>query len=407
MADNAAQATQAAELPAAEGDDGFTAEERAQFAEMEKVTSDPSPEPPPTPEPAPVVDAAAPAADDTGDDDDDTEDGEAAPADGAVVAGKAGEPGAAQAPGEKKKKRVSFGKYQNAETRRVAAEKEAAALRENQARLDERLRIINEALTAPPAAAKTAEEEDPEPDAEKDIFEWVKWSQRERARMADQLAEMRNGRQAETQDTQLANSYIDDARSFSSQEPNFVPAYNFLMEIRKHQIALYKPIYKDLRQPGVELTRDEYNHIQKVISSEEKQLVADAISRKISPAQVIYSMARASGFSPAAAAAPAAAADAGAAPAAQNGGAAPTNGAAKPAAAAPGALTAPAATAPRVEDEIARIKAGSEAARSLSSGGGAPPNPLTPEKLANMPQDEFDALVETLSPSQTRELFGT
>ena len=47
---------------AGEVDDGLDATERAQFAEMEKVTSDPapSPEPSPTPAPAPVPAPAFP-----------------------------------------------------------------------------------------------------------------------------------------------------------------------------------------------------------------------------------------------------------------------------------------------------------------------------------------------------------
>lgn len=397
MANDPGQAPQAADT-AAEGDDGFTADERAQFAEMEQETAAPPVDgaPPEPPADAGKVAPAAGAASagDAEDDDDDAGD-DAAPAagaGGAPAAGGAGEAGAGEV---KPKKRVSARKYERTAAELADARKEAQTLRESMARADERMKIINDALTPPPVAAKAEGEEDPEPDAEKDVFAWIAWSKRDRARTNDRLTEIQSGRQAETQDAQLANTYTDDARSFASTEPNFVPAYQFLMANRTYELAQYF-FGKDLQEPGVQLLPAEVAKIKTTIGNEEKQLVSEAVKAEKSPAARIFALAKARGFRP---------------PGAGNSAAKP-NGAAKPAgngaaAAAPGSLAeGGGAAASRVEDEIARIREGSESSRSLSHGGGAPPSPMTPEKLANMPQDEFDRFVDSLSPAQERAMFG-
>lgn len=391
---------------AGEVDDGLDATERAQFAEMEKVTSDPapSPEPSPTPAPAPVpapVAGDAPAADA----EDEDEDGEEAAAGAALPAGAPAAAGTAPP-----KRRVSARKYEREVAARQKAETEAKTLRDSQARLDERMRILNEALTAgaTPAAAngEAPAEEDPEPDPEKDVFAWIKWKGRDDARLRAEIAEERQGRQAQTEETTVANTYMDDARAFAQTEPNFVPAYQYLMANRTFELAQYffgidlsEPPLKDANGQEISpLNQEQLAKIRQTIGAEERQLATEAIGNKQSPAKRIFALAKARGWRPAAPAPAADAKPAADAPAAGN-------GAAAPAAAAPGALNAPAA-APRVEEEIARIKAGSEASRSLSSGGGAPPNSLTPEKLANMPQEEFDYAVANMSPEELRQFFG-
>src|ERR1035437_2866162 len=346
---NTAQALPAAD--AGQVDDGFTTEERAEFAELEKATSEPDrpPEPAPAPTPAP---APAPAGAD-GEGDEDEEEAAAAPAGGAAaVPGAPGATPAAGAPGEPAapgtvvpKRRVSARKYERAEEARKVAETERDPRRQNQARLDERMRIINEALTAPAQPVKTAAEEDAEPDAEKDVFAWIAWKKRDDVRVREEIAELRTGRQAEVEDTTLANTYTEDARSFAATEPNFVPAYQFLMANRTYELAQYF-FGKDLTEQGVQLTSEELGKIRGTIGNEEKQLASEAITMKQSPAKRVFALAKARGYRPAAAA-----------PAADP--AAKTNGAAAPAAAAPGGLAASAA-APSVVAEIANIKAGSE-----------------------------------------------
>jgi hypothetical protein len=388
-------------------DNGFTPEEQAQFDSM-RQDSPPQgdgvapPAPADPPQPAPTVDPAAaapPVAADGADDEDD----EAEP--------PAAQPPAADGKPAQQPRRVAFGKYQRLKDRaektaaELAAEKaERAKDRETQARLDERLRLINEALTAPPATEKP--DEDPEPDAEKDIFGWVQWKKRDDARLRQQFDELRQGRQAETADSELFNNYRQEAEVFAQKEPNFVPAYQHLMHSRTVELAQYY-FGKDLYDPNtVPLTAQEIGRIKATVANEEKQLVAEAFKTGQSPAARIMSMARGRGFKPPApAAANSAAPTNGAAPAAPaaNGG---TPGA--PAAAVPGALSngAAAPTAPNVKDEIAKIRDGQGAALSLSSGGGVPTSPLTPERLANMNEEDFGHLMDSLSESKIKELMG-
>jgi hypothetical protein len=63
------------------------------------------------------------------------------------------------------------------------------------------------------------------------------------------------------------------------------------------------------------------------------------------------------------------------------------------------------AAAPSVSDEIARIKAGAGASKSLSQAGGTGGG-LTLEALASMPQEEFDAWLAKASRAQVRAVMG-
>lgn len=392
-------------------DAGFTPEEQAQFDSMRQDSPIPgeggAPEAPAVDpaQPSPAVDpavAAAPAAPQDGADDDDDDDPEPAATQPAAADGKTPQ-----------QRRVAYGKYQRLKAR---AEKTAADLatekaertkdRETQARLDERLRLLNEALTAPPPAAEKTDE-DPEPDAEKDIFGWVAWKKRDDIRLRQEVSDLRQGRQAESADTELFNNYRQEAEVYAQREPNFVPAYQHLMRSRTIELAQYY-YGKDLEDPATPpLTAQEITRIKTTVANEEKQLVAEAFKTGTSPAARVMAMARGRGFRPQA-------------PGAANG-APPANGAAAtapavngapqaaPAAAAPGALangSGAAPAAPSVKDEIANIKNGQAAALSLSSGGGVPTSPLTPERLANMNEEDFGHLMDSLSETKIKELMG-
>lgn len=397
---------QVAEAP----DDGLTPEERTQFSDMQRETSAP-----PAPD-APVsdapVDGATPAAADgaqpaaVADDDDDGDEpatGGAAPAAGADG---------------RKPRRVSFSKYdretKELQARLAKAEGTVAEQNAMQARLDERLRIINEALTTPASAAADdpakkvpplpKAEDDPEPDMEADIFAWAQWSKRDNARLRQDFTQgqqvQQQERQTQKQEQETNDTYMQDAESFAGTEPNFIPAYQFLMASRVAELAVHY-FGKDLSVDGQKLTRPEYNKISQTVVSEERQIVQGALKSGRSPAAQLFAIAKSRGFRPPAAVA---------APAGEAGkpnGAAATNGAAKPAngaAAAPGALGTEKPAS--VVDEIARVRNGQDAALSLSGGGGAPPATIDAAKLANMSQDEFEEMVETMSPAALKKMMG-
>lgn len=387
-----AHATDPSPAPApdsGEPDDGFTAEERQQFNEMQQSDrADPA-----SAEPAPVAAApAVPGAD--ADDDDDVEDEPAAH--GAA-------PGAAPPDQNKQPKRVSYGKYRRtedrakkAETERDDARKAEQEARRVQAALDERIRIFNEALaTPPPAADAKPADDDPMPDPTADIYGHIEWQNRQREKLEREIADVKAGRQQELSEQAVANAYFDDARALASKEPNFVPAYQHLMGVRLAQVALFY-YGKDLSDPAAQLTPAEMERVREAVAADEKQLVANAIKSRQSPATLIFKMAKASGWRPDPAAAPAPAP-------APNGSAAPA--AARPAAP-NGAAPAPAAPKVSVKDEIERIQNGQDAALSLSGGGGAPVSPMSALKLANMSQEDFNRYAESLSPDEWKVLAG-
>jgi hypothetical protein len=253
---------------------------------------------------------------------------------------------------------------------------------EDQARLDERLRLINEALTPQP---QEPTDEDPEPDPETDIFAHNAWLKRQLVQTQqafdERIGQMETTRQTETSEQQLASTYMEDAQRFAAAEPNFGPAYSHLMQVRTAQLALYH-FGKDLtdEQNPTQLTPQEFTKIKSEIAREERALVSQALKTGRSPAQAVYTMARQTGYRPQAPQkAPAA------------------NGQAP-------AKVAPAA--PSVRSEIDRIKNAQDASLSLSHGGGTPAPVLDIKKLADMPQDQFSELLENVSRGDLMRIMG-
>jgi hypothetical protein len=383
-------------------DSGFTPEEQAQFDSMRSSDAPAvAPAAPAPAEPAAPADGAAaakpgdpatPAAADA-DADDDADDDAAAPA---------------AKPGEKAPKRVSFHKFQRVTTKLSKdLESERAARQQDAikyAKLEERQNLILEALNTPKQQQRQ-EEQDPRPDPEKDIFAYVQWLERRGSKLEEQLAGQREETQVSAQERQVADTYVADARQFAQVEPNFVKGYEFLIGNRRAELAMVF-FGKDMTDPkfGTDannaalapLTRDEVLRINKAISDEEREVVAGALQAGQSPAARIYAIARARGFRPPATA-----------PAngqGQNGQQQPAQGQTQPAQSGNG-QAAP-AQAPNVAAELARVRQGQDAALSLSAGGGIPATPLTPERLVNMPQHEFEALMDSLTPAQQRAMMG-
>lgn len=400
-----------------EHDDGFTAEERAQFDAMRTgegvaagaadgaAAADPGAAGAQNgaERPAAGTAAARTAAEGEGADDDDDD-----AADAAV-------PGQQADPNAKPPRRVSYKKFKATEERLRAAQGDLAAKNEMQARLDERLRIINETLTAKPAGKDGAEaDDDPEPDADEDFIAHSKWQGRQLAKLRGELGEVKQGRQSEAQQTQIVQAYDSDAAAFSQREPMFAPAYQFLMANRICELALYY-FDKDMTAQGATLSPQELAKIRNTVAAEENEIVTMALKEGKSPSERMFKMARARGFRPPVAAAPA---NNGQNGAAKPGTGAASNGKAPQNGKAPGSLAdaaaavdaqpaAGAAPAVNVLEEIERVKRGVDSSTSLSHGGGAPSlGALTPEKLANMPQEEFNAMMDQLSPAEQRRAMG-
>lgn len=365
-----------AQEPQGGPDDGFTPEERAQYEAMradDTVPREGEPEPAEQKEPDPAEpEIKEPAEKDSAVEDDDDD----------------GEPEAKAPEGEDKKpRRVRFTKYEREVGERdkrikELEQKDRERIAES-ARLEERIAIINDALTPKPQQ-KQQQDDDPRPDPEQDIFAFSQWQERQLKRLSETVNELRGGFEQQHQQTQVERTYAQDAQRFSNQNPDFADAYQYLLNSRQVQLA---EIYfgKDLTEQGVQLTPQEWQRVKQGIETEERGLVEAALENRVSPAERLYRLARSLGYRKA---------DAQQRPQ-------PTNGAAKLQAEAK-----PAPAKPTVSDEIRRVKEGADASLSLSNGGSAPALTITPEKLARMSQDEFNDLMDRLPETQQRALMG-
>lgn len=278
------------------------------------------------------------------------------------------EPGEEEIPAAdgKTKRRMVDSRALKAEREKARGlEAELQKERDTRARVDERLKMLSEAVTA---AEPTAEKVEAPviPDPEQDIFGYAKYLAAE----LETLKRSQNQAQTETaeqrQTAAVVNTYQRDAAEFRTKQPDFNDAYNFLIGVRKSQLEAQRYSPED---------------VQKWLYTEEMNLVQRAIEGKSSPSQDIYNLAKSMGYAPKAAPATAAAV-----PAASAAPVVPAAASARPAPAAP-------LTAPSVTDEIDRIKAGKAASMSLSNGGGGGAEEMSLEWLANAPLKEFEAFM--------------
>jgi hypothetical protein len=278
-----------------------------------------------------------------------------------------------------RQKTVSFKKFERTrkkldeqlaaeKTARETAAKQLSELQERFARGDERLKLLTEALAPQPEQVK---DEDPEPDATQDIFAHNAWLRRQLGKVQESVAQTRETLSERSQADTLKNEYQADALSFSRETPDFGAAYTHLLNTR-----------------GAMLEAQGYdgNQIRQILFNEEKQLVERAKATGKRPAAMVYALAQQLGYRKADPAPVVAAATA--APAADikpNG-----NGHTE--------------AKPSVTEEIARIKAGQEAGKSLSGAGGAA-NELSKESLAAMSDAEFEAFYAK-SRGKVEQLLG-
>jgi hypothetical protein len=406
-----------APLPPSERDElGLTAEERAIFDGMRDgdadIPADPEPEPAPEPDPAALAPdgttppAPAPAPEPTPEDDDTP--------DTVVTDPKTG----------KKQSTISFGKHQRLLTKAQQAAEQARQLAEqeriNNAKLAERLAILNEALTAPPPptpeeraamqqreiAANPMLEETIDPAA--DAIGALAQIQRRQDWLANTTAQQQEATREVLDDQQMISDYQRDTTAFSRTEAgkHFFGAdgaYQFLKNSRLVDLAI-SLFDKDPTDPDAQFTPQEVQKLISDFNAEERWVVSNAQKAGKSPAAAIMKLARGRGWKPP---------QAGAAPAPAPAPAPTAPRAAAPAQrtqAAPAAPAVPAARAPGQLDAVAQLQAEAAAAaasRSLSDGGGAPPGqPLTMERLVKMNDAEFAAYIDNLPKDRLDAIMG-
>ncbi len=378
------------------GDDGgdsidsLSPEEMAQF---EQVKSGQAPEP----------------VDDGGDDGDDGEpagdgDGEA-PAD--RVAADDGAAADAPAAGRKPPKTINYGRYQkeldkaakaqaDLQAALEAARGETAKEREARVRLDERTKQLLEAIQQRQAPEAPKVDEDPEPDGEADPIGNLQWHNRQLAKRVEDLSGGVQQREqqtaAEREEAQVLNTLSADLERAAGADPSFGDAFVHLRETRYRELGF---IYADIDITDPEqckrLSPDDQarlsQSIQKSFHNEQLLVARQAIAARKSPASVVRNLAVARGF------VPKAAAPAGAPAPAPRG-----NGR-------PSVPDAPAGR-PTVKDELAAIRDGLGSSRSLSDAGGSPGETITPQALAEMSDDEFADLYNSLPKAKLDKMMG-
>jgi hypothetical protein len=383
------------------GDDmGLSAEEQAQFDAMAKGR-----------DPAAKDDiepggAAADAGEGAGADDDGQGDPPADGDDEPPAAAADGEPAPA---GQKKPKTISYGRHQRdlakVQEQLAAAQNETAKEREARVRLDERTRQLLEAIQMRPAAAAAAAPEadaDPEPNADDDPIGHAQWKIRS---LEKTVTELKNGRQQEQQATaaeqeerQIYDAYAGSLESAAATDPTFADAFVHLRETRYRELGfIYAGVdINDKAAVDAALTPEEQvnlsRNIQRTFHNEQMLVAREALKARKSPATIVKNLALARNFVPKAAA--------------PDGG----NGAAPPPAprgkAPPAAPAAPAAAEPSVKDQLQSIREGTELSRSLSDAGGSPGDGITPERIANMSDDEWNDFFESMPKNKLDAMMG-
>ncbi len=301
--------------------------------------------------------------------------------------------------------RVISNKYKSAKAERDAirverdaSNTELAKLREDRARLDERLKLFTEALAPPvgqaaapaaPAAAAPAEAPKPVPDPGTDPIGALSWLIEQQTKAASEIGKAQQTAQNAQNTLSDAEAYQRSTTAFQNDARRFVAAGNAdFVDAYQHSLNARAQMYF---YSGV----TDRNEIQRRVREDERVVVDNALKAGKSPAEAIYAMAQSLGYQKKAPA-PAPAVD----PADPS---APTVPAA-PAPAVPAATAAPAPAS--AVDEVARLAAAQAASKTLSNvGGGTPVLQMTIERLLAMTDSEFSAY-ERQNPGVVATLMG-
>jgi hypothetical protein len=308
----------------------MTEAENAAFAAMQTET-----EAPPAPEPGPP--AEEPAED-------------AAPQEG-EESGDAEPRENAAASAERPPQFVPHGAL--AEERRIRQQLEADNRRyaEERARIDERLRIIEEMnRPAPP----------PEPDENVDPIGTIQYLRKELTDLKQQWArgsqQWTAEQQAVAEARQIASIAEQDAQAFKAQAPDYGDAFQHWAGSRHAELASYGMSPQDA---AAQLEQEQFD------------IARSALQRGISPAAHLYHIAKTRGY------------------------------AGKPASNGNGRAAPDGASA-----EIQRVAAGQQRSPTLSgTGGGAVPTEMTASRLATMSKDDFADWIAR-NPKKADRLMG-
>ena len=304
-------------------------------------------------------------------------------------------------------KTINYGRYQREKSalEKRLAEQEAILNAEREGRkkdtermtrLDERTKMLLDAINAKPkvAAEEAKGPEDPEPDENDDPLGHAAWVGRELKREREaRLAlekDIREGRQtaeAQSEEQRLLNDYSSEIELAARSDPAFADAFVHLRETRYRELGfIYAGI--DILDPKECATLSQEDQaalsraIQQSFSNEQLMVAKEARQKRMPVARTIMNLARARGFTPKKAEAEPA----------SNGSQVPAkkNGAARRS----------------VGEEIASIREGAQAAKSLSDAGGSPGGAIDLSRLADMSDEEFEEVYNSIPKAKFDRMMG-
>lgn len=298
---------------------------------------------------------------------DDEDGGDSLPEGVTIRVGKDGRPRLV-GPDGKFVKSVPHSALHKERERRKQTRAELEELKVKYARADERLAILNDAVLGKSQQNGQQQQQEqpknpldePNINPDEDLLGAFRQMQRRTSFLQQQQSQFTQAQTARDAFSQVTQNYHADAQRVMQEKPDFRDAYTHLVETRM----------KELEFLGM---TDPEQRKQTVIR-EEADIVISAMKSGKSPAEVIYNFAVARGFRP------------NAAP--------PANGAGAPSQKTP------------AQQKIEQVRNGQNAAQTLSNTGGASHEGLTMAGLANMSDDEFARVVDTMSKSQLEQFLG-
>lgn len=261
------------------------------------------------------------------------------------------EPEAEERP--KKDGRVALRKFRAEEERRKAAEKQAAELREQFARADERLKLLAQAQQPPQP------QEEPPPDPAVDPIGALQWQQKQIEAQRQAAEQQQRSAQEQAVISQIDAGYRRAFSEFSTATPDAPEAY-------QHFTSALGNYFQMLGVPDAQ--------IDALVVQEERKLAYQAAQRGQNPAEIVYNLAKQFGYQPKAKSE---------------------------------VETATDEAVEKAEKDIDRRQKAAAAAKSLSAAGGSRGGRMpSMAELASMSDEEFADMRSRMSDREFRRLAG-
>ncbi len=184
---------------------------------------------------------------------------------------------------------VPYGALHKERTKRKELEQKLQAEATAKAVLEDRWNTLTQAMQQ---QATPAADDDPEPDPNVDIFAHTQWQNRQNKKMLDQLQERESQAQqqqhVQAQEKAVADYWHDSSQEFAAKTPDYSAAVHFLSETRDKQLQSMASAY-----PQFQTQEGRFQQM----NAELRDIVITAAKTGQSPAQVIYDMSKAYGFS--------------------------------------------------------------------------------------------------------------